>query len=335
MGLIMFATCRRKIAGRPISAAGKLSLARAGFSAQSYKPPPRPPKLPRFPSIPNSIEGELRWKYEEHRAFHEKLVRSYTKSELSVHGKAAGQTFDCSYLSTDDLVILKGGILPDVVAFAQTSGCSVSTSLMAEAKTFSTMKVAFGFKSLKIAAIISESPTAVWGVAALAASPHCAGLLGMTGAVDAMVAAPVAIEQFTVFLMSLEASVAVLSSEVAATAASVGLEAIVTETVVAGVAEAGFFTFITGGLWKVTLPLRAVVWAYQAREKWEQVKLYNQKKQKEQDEVLKFWEEMKVYQQDAQKFLDDFDRYLNLLKAWDFYQRFYISKEVTKYYKEW
>ena len=335
----MFATCSRKIAGRPISiagvAAGKLSLARAGFSAQSYKPPPQPPKLPRFPSMPNSIEGELRWQYEEYRASHENLVRSYKKSELSVHGKAAGQTFDCSYLSTDDLVILKGNILPDVVAFAQTSGCSVSTSLMAEAKTFSTMKAAFGFKSLKFAAIMSETPIAVSGVAALAASPHCVGVLGMTGAADAMFAAPVVMEQFSVLLMSLEASVAILSSEVAATAAGVGLEAIVTEAVVAGVAEAGFLTCITGGLWKVTLPLRAVLWAYQAREKWEKGKLENQKKQKEHNEVLKFREEMKVYQQNLQDFLDDFDQYLNLLKAWDFYQRAYISQEVTRYYKEW
>lgn len=123
----MFATCCRKIAGKPISAAGKLSLARAGFSAQSYQRPPRPPKPPRFPSMPNSIEGELRWKYEEYRASHEKFELCYTKSELSVHGEAAGQTFDFNYLSTDDLVILKGDILPDVVAFAQTCGCSVST----------------------------------------------------------------------------------------------------------------------------------------------------------------------------------------------------------------
>ena len=246
----MFAPYCRKIAGRPISiagvAAGKLSLARAGFSAQSYKPPPQPPKLPRFPSMPNSIEGELRWQYEEYRASHENLVRSYNKSELSVHGKAAGQTFDFSYLSTDDLVILKGNILPDVVAFAQASGCSVSTSLMAETTTFSTMKAALGV------------------AAALAASPHCVGVLGMAGAADAMFAAPVVMEQFSVLLMSLDSSVAILSSEVAATAAGVGLEAIVTEAVVAGVAEAGFLTPITGGLWKV---LRTARWAYQAKKK--------------------------------------------------------------------
>lgn len=150
-----------------------------------------------------------------------------------------------------------------------------------------------------------------------------------------MLAAPVAMEQFSVLLVSLDASVAAFSGEVAATLAGLGFEAIVTETVVAGVAEAGFCTLITGGLWKVTLPLRAVVWAYQAGEKWERVKLENQKKQKKLDEVLKLREDMKVYQQDVQKFVDDFDRYRNLLKAWDFYQRAYISHEVARYYKEW
>ena len=330
----MLATCCRKIPAGPIgvaSVAGKLSLAKAGFSTQSYwKPPPRPPKIP----IPNSIEGEIRYNYEKYRASHAKFEKAYAKSELSVHAKAAG--FDCRYLSTEDLVILKGRILPDVVAFAKTSGCSVSTSFMAaEANVFSTIEVAFGFKALKIAAIMSETPTAVWGATALAASPHFVSVLGMTGAVDALAAAPVVVEQFSVFLVGLEASIATLSSEVAATAAGLCFEAVVTETAVAGLAEAGFLTFITGGLWKVTLPLRMAYWASTLKEKWEERKLQTQKKQERYDEALKFQKEMKVYQKAVEDFLDDFDRYLSLLKAWDFGQRAYISREVTRYYKEW
>lgn len=293
----------------------------SSWKGGNAREPPRLCKPPPLPSVPNQLEGELEIKWKMMVQGHEHLERIHRKMETFVEAKHVSSDVVILYVSSREWVEIKSDWLPEMVAYAEASGLSVSSSLLAEARVWTTYKALLGAGPLAILASVTDSPV---GFSALAA-------LTLGGA--PLVSAPAVVLESAAFLAALEAGIATLSSELAMMAGSEMAVLAATEIALGvTVAEAGTLTILSAGLWLITLPLRLLHWCWKASQYVTNKEQEKKEKQGRRQDLEQFKRDVEQYIADTQKYLEDYDRWLNLLKAWDLAQRSRISCEVTEHY---